>query len=99
VSLLLQRVSIGISPTVNLNFTGENFRCLPFAARFFDFTVDRKAAAGSQFFDFRFVVFKFAGSNNLDISLTGTVIDFDEAESRRVRTQPLTLAVVPIADS
>ena len=89
-SLLLEWVIVAVRPAKHGNRLGQHFRVLPLAARFFHLTLDTNAAAGREVFDFRFVVFEIAISNDLNIAETASVVDFNEAEP--------TLGITPRAD-
>lgn len=81
VSLLLQRVLLGIGATDQLDARRVQFRGLTFRRRRANLALNDDTRSGRQFFDLRFVVRQFTGRNHLQIPEAASIIQFDEAKT------------------
>src|SRR5690606_8342258 len=80
-TLLLERVLLGIGPAVNGDAPRVQLGLLPFARGLFDLAFDRNAGTGAEAFDFDFVVLQRRIGNDLEVSQRRAVIELDKAEA------------------
>src|SRR5207249_2954404 len=80
-ALFLERISLMVGIAVDGDALGVQLGGLPLGGRFFHLADDGDAGAGAEFLDLALVVGQLAVGDDLQVTLAGAVVEFEEAEA------------------